>query len=428
MACLRLLYWLGPDLVGDLGLFVLLLGRVVVEVPDPEKDLVLIANAQNDRLRRIDLTRPFTASKIDTVQEQSVPLSDEVPLMRSATMWAHDSTIYLGPGSIPLMRGIWTYDTANPDAGWTKFVGRSYDNMFNPVIEGSVTYLDGIAYVMGGTYREWDLPTSNKTHGGDTDLRGVGEVWLGSLLKQDLERGVAIVETSSLCENDMSIIRVYDIASSTWKIQRATTPSEFLPRGRYHFCAVAMSAQDHSSHQIYFYGGLYQGGGTGVRFTLDDVWVLTLPSFQFIRAGSGVEASRFSGTCAVISPQYLLAYRGSSWESNWLATRNALLALLDLTDLEWKTEYTPADTSSVYRVPQKVIEVIGGDETGNAMITTPVHGFDDEFLSAIFNFSDSKKPTSSSTSSSPSTSSALKNSLHYSSTPIYNLDNIALPT
>ena len=29
----------------DLGLFVLLLGRVVAEVPDPEKDLVLIANA-----------------------------------------------------------------------------------------------------------------------------------------------------------------------------------------------------------------------------------------------------------------------------------------------------------------------------------------------------------------------------------------------
>jgi len=161
----------------------------------------------------------------------------------------------------------------------------------------------------------------------------------------------------------MSIIRVYDIASSTWRIQRATSTDEFSPHGRYNFCAVAMSAQDHSSHQIYFYGGLYQEGEAGVQvlFTLDDVWVLTLPSFQFIKVGNSVEASRFSGTCAAISPQYLLAYRGSSRKSNWLATRNGSLALLDLTDLEWKTEYIPADASTVYRVPQKVIEVIGGE-------------------------------------------------------------------
>lgn len=32
----------------DLGLFVLLLGRVVAEIPDPEKDLVLIANAESE--------------------------------------------------------------------------------------------------------------------------------------------------------------------------------------------------------------------------------------------------------------------------------------------------------------------------------------------------------------------------------------------
>ena len=46
-------------------------------------------------------------------------------------------------------------------------------------------------------------------------------------------------------------------------------------------------------------------------------------------------------------------------------------------------------------------------ETGNATITAPVYGFEDEFLGALFNFSDSKKPTSSSTS----TSSALKDRL-----------------
>jgi len=163
----------------------------------------------------------------------------------------------------------------------------------------------------------------------------------------------------------MSNVRVYDIASRTWKTQKATSKDGDSPRGRMDFCAVAMSAQDHSSHQIYFYGGYPDGPGT--RLPLDDVWVLTLPSFQFIRVGNSVEATRISGTCAVISPQYLLAYRGRSFVEgeqdleSFNSLGNASLALLDLTDLEWKTEYIPTNTSMVYRVPQKIIEMIGGE-------------------------------------------------------------------
>jgi len=153
----------------------------------------------------------------------------------------------------------------------------------------------------------------------------------------------------------MSIIRVYDIASGTWKTQKATSTDVDFPRRRREFCAVAMSAQDHSSHQIYFYGGIPSWSENYLTGGLDDLWVLTLPSFQFVKVGNSAEASRSSGTCAVISPEYLLAYRGL------MENQNASLALLDLTDLEWKTEYTPVNTSTVYRVPQRVIEVIGGE-------------------------------------------------------------------
>jgi len=41
-------------------------------------------------------------------------------------------------------------------------------------------------------------------------------------------------------------------------------------------------------------------------------------------------------------------------------------------------------------------------ETGNAATTTPKRGFDDQSLAAVFNISDSKKPTSSSASTSSS--------------------------
>ena len=159
----------------------------------------------------------------------------------------------------------------------------------------------------------------------------------------------------------MSKVRVYDIASSTWKTQKAVSKNGDSPRARRDFCAVAMSAQDHSSHQIYFYGGYPYGPPT--ISPLDDLWVLTLPSFQFIRVSNSLEAQRASGTCSIISPRYLLAYRGESFEGSDRinALLNASLALLDLTDLEWKTEYTPANTSTVYKVPRKVIEMIGGE-------------------------------------------------------------------
>ena len=159
----------------------------------------------------------------------------------------------------------------------------------------------------------------------------------------------------------MSPVQVYDIASSTWNTQRATTKDEVPPRRRKDFCAVAMSAQDHSSHQIYFYGGYPDDRRS--RRPLNDLWVLTLPSFQFIKVGNSLEAARASGTCGIISPQYLLVYRGDFYDHSerYDELQGKSLALLDLTDLEWKTEYTPTNASTVYRVPQKVIEVIGGE-------------------------------------------------------------------
>lgn len=224
----------------------------------------------------------------------------------------------------------------------------------------------------------------------------------------------------------MSIISIYDIASSNWKTQKATSKDGDTPRRPRAFCTVAMSAQDYSSHQIYFYGGDYDFREAAyLPYILNDVWVLTLPSFQFIKVDNSAKASRFLGACAVISPQYLLAYRGSSQEPDSLEAQNASLALLDLTDLKWKTEYTPANGSTVYNIPQRVIEVIGGEyvllisyydknsaltlfsETGNAAVTAPTGGFDDEFLSAVFNLSDSKRPIPSLVA----TSSASRNKL-----------------
>lgn len=110
-------------------------------------------------------------SNIDTVQELSIPLSDLVPRMRSGTMWAHNTAIYLGPSSLEDFRllqngtwtdhwqlgsifsnvgGIWTYDTAKPDAGWARLSYLGSASQPSLLTGGSVAYLDDIAYIMGG--------------------------------------------------------------------------------------------------------------------------------------------------------------------------------------------------------------------------------------------------------------------------------------
>ncbi|PUU77936.1 hypothetical protein B9Z19DRAFT_1127561 [Tuber borchii] len=238
-----------------LELLILFHGSVFAEVPDPEKDLVQIANSQsvvvgnyfytvggyetfsvpdgfplgtksrtwegtrviasNSHLRRIDLTRTFTVNKLDTIQEQSIRLSDEVPRMRFGTVWAHNTTIYLGPSDLEIYAllqngvwgnetrkvpttGIWTYDTTNPDAGWAMLSDPRYNGTFSLVTVGSVAYLDGIAYIMGGSYR---LTTDLKNPDGTPatpNLAGVREVKLSSLFKIDMKGKVVTNETSSI--------------------------------------------------------------------------------------------------------------------------------------------------------------------------------------------------------------------------------------
>ncbi|RPB02587.1 hypothetical protein L873DRAFT_418464 [Choiromyces venosus 120613-1] len=259
--------------------------------------------------------------------------------MRFGSIWAHNTIIYLGssdleiysllrngvwsnePRKVPT-KDVWTYDTANREAVWASVSGVEYNGTFNPVTKGSVAFLDGKAYVMGGTY---GLSTTLKNPDGTPatpDLAEVEDVKLSSLLKLDVERKVFINETSSIGHvdsgrmvaikgvgqkgvliyiggesssgyNDMSTIRIYDIATSTWKSQKATAKDGDFPRGRIDFCAVVMSAQDNSSHQIYFYGGYSDGPGT--RLPLDDAWVLTLPYFQYLKVGNSIEATRISG-------------------------------------------------------------------------------------------------------------------------------------
>jgi hypothetical protein len=73
-------------------------------------------------------------------------------------------------------------------------------------------------------------------------------------------------------------IILYDIIGQRWYTQNATGD---IPANRRRFCAGATWAQDQSSYNIYLYGGnsVPAEGGPG----FDDVYILTLPSFTWIK-------------------------------------------------------------------------------------------------------------------------------------------------
>ena len=74
----------------------------------------------------------------------------------------------------------------------------------------------------------------------------------------------------------MQEILLYDIANSKWYTQKATGE---VPEQRRRFCAGVVWAEDRSSYNIYLYGGLGVPAGLG----FDDIYILSIPSFRWIK-------------------------------------------------------------------------------------------------------------------------------------------------
>ena len=157
----------------------------------------------------------------------------------------------------------------------------------------------------------------------------------------------------------MKDIHVYDIATRTWYTQQATAFNNTFPPGRIEGCAVVASAPDHSSHNIYVYGGRPNNANGG----LGEVWILTLPTFYWVRTGSGVDKPKTSHSCTKVRGTYMLVYKGTTNLNNTQCDYDAGVHLMDLTTLEWLSEIGPGggdQGDEGYRVPKMVYSLIGG--------------------------------------------------------------------
>lgn len=123
------------------------------------------------------------------------------------------------------------------------------------------------------------------------------------------------------------------------------------------FCSVLASAADRSSHNIYIYGGY--SGTDGEQTPYDDVYILSIPSFIWVKAYSGSTRHGRSGhKCFRIFPDQMLVVGGLYRDSS-LCLDGGPVQLFNMNSLQFQDSYSP-DEWEMYNIPTVVTDQIGG--------------------------------------------------------------------
>ncbi|KAI9812873.1 MAG: hypothetical protein M1827_004391 [Pycnora praestabilis] len=187
----------------------------------------------------------------------------------------------------------------------------------------------------------------------------------------------------------MDNIRMYDIGNGTWYNQTATGD---IPAPRNNFCGVMAPAQDNSSFNIYIAGG-QTGGNTAV----DDLYILTVPSFQWVKAYAGNNPPLWFHSCEVVRNQQMAIIGGFNATTLSAAQPCAPalggdLKVFDMSNLS----FGDYDSSKVfYSVPGAVLDIVGGNATGGATKNSPVAGWTDPLLEIAYTNSLKNEPVPS---------------------------------
>ncbi|OHW94748.1 kelch repeat protein [Colletotrichum incanum] len=181
----------------------------------------------------------------------------------------------------------------------------------------------------------------------------------------------------------METIDIYDVAGNKWYQQKTEgTKPPALARG----CAVLAPAQDYSSFNIYYYGG-YDGIHAQEDFS-DDVWVLSIPSFQWTKVYEGRALHARAGhQCVMPYPDQMMViggYTAMPGKGSPPCLEGGIIQVFNLSSAEWLDGYSPSKWSN-YTIPSAVVSKIGGNEKGSATKTEPEgSGWADPSLAAIF--------------------------------------------
>ena len=234
---------------------------------------------------------------------------------------------------------------------------------------------------------------------------------------------------------DMSLIGVYDIASSTWY---NVTASGDIPQQRSGACTSTSAAPDDSSMQITMYGGWSLFGGHAFA----DIYALSIPSFTWINVtdtanvefglNGGQPVGRAHHSCRILGDERsMISVGGDIFFGNKARNQETcnsslpVIRVLDTTTYTFAESFAGIGNLGNYKVPLVVSNIIGGDGNGGATMKQPNGGFNASGLNDLFaqvvprvtvnSNATTSSGSSSPTTTSPSSSSSSPSSSHSSS-------------
>ncbi|KAH3917053.1 hypothetical protein HBH56_051690 [Parastagonospora nodorum] len=361
----------------------------------------LATNYTNDYLLFSDLS-----SRTDVgfpQQHSNLSKPANVPSLSGGILWADEvnKCFYqfggaFQEGGSPKDFGMWTYDVILDQWNTTTYVS-SDKNLQRPAF-GAGTQVDGrgLGFYYGGwlssrTTPGWSGPPIavssivqfNFTTGNlrnNTHPDGIGRAEGQMVYLPVSDNGLLIYfggiedpyHNGSHNAASMSKIHIYDINSGKWYSQTATGD---VPAARRQFCAGVTWPDDRSSFNIYLYGGY----GFSNPAAFDDAYILSLPSFTWVKAYGNSDAFGHGGCSAnVVNPNQMLIIGGWYPNSSFVdcdqpdAQGQHNMVMGNNTGKKengiWD-KYDPKLTD--YAVPTLVVAVIGGGPTGGATVTAP---------------------------------------------------------
>jgi hypothetical protein len=124
------------------------------------------------------------------------------------------------------------------------------------------------------------------------------------------------------------------------------------------FCSVVAAASDNSSYNIYIYGG-YDGTDSS-HANSDNVYVLSIPSFTWVKVYSGTSTHGRSGhKCVKVYPDQMFVLGGIHQGDAAICLEGGIIQVFNLNTLKFQDSYSPT-TWSEYNVPSLVTAQIGG--------------------------------------------------------------------
>ncbi|KAE9981857.1 hypothetical protein EG327_006067 [Venturia inaequalis] len=281
-----------------------------------------------------------------------------------------------------------------------EYVGGSLSNTSNE----QTTYVGGLSIIdMYGKVTARNTSTESlgppRVAGGLVYAPGFGKTVNGSLITFG---GMHSVDLSNNGFRNGALIGFESVSlCDSWQEQNpvwfSQPTSGEIPPPRIDFCVLPMpkSPKDGSSFNFYMYGGY-----DPIRNIMyDDVWVISLPSFKWIKLNAGGSGPRFGHSCHWASVSHMISIGGSLDAAMYgVETSNQAppnletmkcdpvegVKIFDLNLGTWGT-FLPGPQSPPYRVPEQVVRVIGGSGDGNAALNAPLGGFAHPALAAMFN-------------------------------------------